>query len=225
MHEVALVPIALFNSNIVAGRSFSQSSQTSRDGTTLRLGFVNFFRGVTLHFLAPATYLEFMTLMTHQMILPDARTDHHDTKGAGVRFKSCKVVERRDWPHRNREHEFTDGIVQVWEALSPEAYESRYPHVDSTLTHEPLRRAPPVTYDTVQRLPVPPPAQISRFKMALFGLEKASRLRCCLIADGKASSPPPLESRCTNTCILSRYGQLHLGEQSFCALIGIHRKE
>lgn len=136
-----------------------------------------------------------MTLMTHQMILPDARTDHHDTKGANVRFKSCKVVERRDWPHRNREHEFTDGIVQVWEALSPEAYESRYPHVDSTLTHEPLRRAPPVTYDTAQRLPVPPPAQISRYKMALFGLEKASRLRCCLIVDGKASSPPLLESR------------------------------
>lgn len=176
------VPNALFD--LGSSRKFSQSSQTSRDGGTMRCTFVHFLRGVTLHFLAPPNYLDFMTLLTHQVVLPDARIDLN-TKGISIRFRSCKVVEHRDWPHRNREHEFNDGIVQVWELLSPDAYRSRYSHVDSTLGHESIPRARPLAHQTAQQLPGPPSGQISKYKMALFGIDNVTRLRCCLIVDGK----------------------------------------
>ena len=152
----------------------------------MKCSFVNLFRGVCIHFFAVATYLDFITLMTNQMVLPDSRKDRN-TRGLCVRFASCNVVERRDWPHRNREHEFVDGIVQVWELLSPETYHDRYAHVDLTPTHYGPHRALPIAHEPLPHLPLAPPTQISKYKMAVFGLDKPTGLRCCLVVDSKLS--------------------------------------
>ncbi|USW54210.1 Putative serine/threonine-protein kinase, active [Septoria linicola] len=179
VHDVYFTPIALFD--YVSTRTFSQSSQTSRDGVILKCAFANLFRGITLHFFATASYLEFITLMSHQLLIPDVQEDR-SSRSANIRFKSCKAIEYRGW-HRNEEHEVVSGVVQIWETLSPEAYQNRYAHVDATIGHEPPRRAEPIGQGQQQRLPVPPPAQASRYKMAVFGYDKETKLRTCLIAD------------------------------------------
>ncbi|EME79538.1 uncharacterized protein MYCFIDRAFT_178126 [Pseudocercospora fijiensis CIRAD86] len=51
-------------------------------------------RGITLHFLEPVKFFEFMTLLTSQKLLPDVRRDA-SCKGARMRFTKCELAPRK----------------------------------------------------------------------------------------------------------------------------------
>jgi hypothetical protein len=161
-----------------------RQSDTTRDTNALSCSFHNLFRGIKLFFDYPKDYLEFMTLITYQLVLPDVRKVP-SSSGAIISFKHCRLTEERTGFHRDKSHIFERGIVQVWKTLSATEYEARYEHGEETVDHGTTQESAPLQ----RGVPHPPHAQAPVYKLAIFGHEIGTKnTRTCVIVDGEYST-------------------------------------
>ncbi|KAF7198317.1 putative serine/threonine-protein kinase nek2 [Pseudocercospora fuligena] len=145
-------------------------------------------RGITLHFLEPVRFFEFMTLLTCQKLLPDVRRDA-TCRGARMKFTNCEL-EPRKWTSSLRSSSekqvLVNGFVQIWECLSDREYKDRYcresgPGSDSSDPSGRSRESSVVSRERiVGRIP---DSERRKYKMALFGYEQRSNSCTCTLVD------------------------------------------
>ncbi|ETS82446.1 hypothetical protein PFICI_04322 [Pestalotiopsis fici W106-1] len=112
---VTFIPHAFFNPSTNPGHTFA-------------CHFDNLHEGFTFHFSSLDKFLEFMSLLTYQRIVPDISEDPNAT---GTRFKlnTCQV-KIYGWPS-DQTRKFKGGTVQIWRQLSQSSYDRYHKRSES----------------------------------------------------------------------------------------------
>lgn len=100
-------------------------------GHTFPCHFDNLHEGFTFHFSSLDKYLEFMSLLTYQRIVPDISEDSNAT-GTTFKLDTC-LVKIYGWP-RDETRKFQGGTVQIWRQLSQDGYDRYHKRADSLYT-------------------------------------------------------------------------------------------
>lgn len=115
---IRFIPHAFFNISTIAGHTFP-------------CHFDNLHEGFTFHFSSLDKYLEFMSLLTYQRIMPDISEDPNAT-GTGFELNTCQV-KIYGWP-RDETKKFKGGTVQIWRQLSQDGYDRYHKRADRLST-------------------------------------------------------------------------------------------
>lgn len=107
LKNVLFVPRAFFN-------------LSTKPGQTFACHFGNFHRGFTFYFSLLEQFLEFMSLLTYQRIVPDIAEDR---TGSGTRFQIEKCHIKIHGRITDRTRRFKGGTVQIWRKLSQTGYD------------------------------------------------------------------------------------------------------
>lgn len=97
-------------------------------GSIFPCHFGNLHEGFTFHFSSLDKYLEFMSLLTYQRIVPDISDDPNAT-GTGFSLDTCQV-KIYGWP-TGQTRKFKGGAVQIWRQLSQDGYDRYHKRSDS----------------------------------------------------------------------------------------------
>lgn len=107
LKDVSFVPRAFFG-------------LSTRPGYTFVCHFGNFHKGFTFHFSLLEQFLEFMSLLTYQRIVPDISVDK---TASGTRFEVERChIKIHGWL-TDRTKRFKGGTVQIWRQLSQSGYD------------------------------------------------------------------------------------------------------
>ncbi|KAK6081228.1 serine/threonine protein kinase [Seiridium cupressi] len=93
---------------------------STRPGHTFTCHFDNFHTGFTFYFSLLREFLDFMSLLTYQQIVPDIAADPAASE-VGFKVGECLIKERGMF--RDSTRRFKGGTVQIWRQLSQGVYD------------------------------------------------------------------------------------------------------
>ncbi|KAK9780538.1 putative Protein kinase domain-containing protein [Seiridium cardinale] len=100
----------------------------TKPGHTFTCHFDNFHKGFTFYFSLLREFLDFMSLLTYQRIIPDIAADPAASE-VGFKLGECLIKEHGVF--RDSARRFKGGTAQIWRQMSQGGYDRRFKRPES----------------------------------------------------------------------------------------------
>ncbi|KAI4603385.1 hypothetical protein KJ359_006180 [Pestalotiopsis sp. 9143b] len=165
LKNVSFVPRAFFN-------------MSTKPGHTFACHFGNFHKGFTFYFSLLEQFLEFMSLLTYQRIVPDIAEDR---TASGTRFEVEKCHIKIHGRIADRTRRFKGGTVQIWRQLSQTGYDRWHKRSGPLTTITSSTESSDGTGASTAGVNVKLPANV--WKLALWTHDEKTNERICIVID------------------------------------------
>ncbi|KAK6206372.1 hypothetical protein LQW54_007826 [Pestalotiopsis sp. IQ-011] len=165
LKNVSFVPRAFFN-------------MSTKPGHTFACHFGNFHKGFTFYFSLLEQFLEFMSLLTYQRIVPDIAEDR---TASGTRFEVEKCHIKIHGRIADRTRRFKGGTVQIWRQLLQTGYDRWHKRSGPLPTINSSTESSDGTGASTAGVNLKLPANV--WKLALWTHDEKTNERICIVID------------------------------------------